>query len=683
MAQVNYETSIQYLKGVGEKRAALYRKLGIQTIGDLLGYYPRTYLDFSHPYTIQEAPNGETCAVRAIVLKKGNEQRIRRGLSVFKVVVTDQVTDMAITFFNTKYLVDSLKIGEEYLFYGKISATLVRHEMASPMVFPARTDSLFSPVYSLTQGLSNKMISQNVKTALSLTAEETQDALPSPLRERYQLCHRRFAWQNIHFPKDAAALEVARRRLIFEELFLLAIGFSQVKSQTISHRGVPMKPVSLSAYYQALPYRLTGAQLRVIDEACRDMARGTTPMNRLIQGDVGSGKTAVAAACAYFAFQNGCQSVLMAPTEILAEQHYTTLSQLLEPLGMKIGILTGSMTAKEKRHCLGQLSDGQINFIVGTHALLEDSVAFSRLGLVITDEQHRFGVAQRITLAQKGENPHVMVMSATPIPRTLAYIIYGDLDISIIDELPKNRLPIKTYLISNDKLQRAYGFVRRHLDEGRQGYIVCPLVQAAQEGEDAQDLKAAVDYAQALSETVFQGYRVGCLHGKMKAGEKESVMARFQSGEIQLLVSTTVVEVGVDVPNAVIMMIENADRFGLSQLHQLRGRVGRGAHQSYCILVSNTHNPQTIQRLKVICSSNDGFKISEQDLKLRGPGDFFGYRQHGLPALKIADMLTDVKLLDLAQGAARELLEDDPQLKRPEHQLLGTEVKKLLATSAG
>ncbi|WP_312642730.1 ATP-dependent DNA helicase RecG [Hydrogenoanaerobacterium sp.] len=667
------DTPIRFLKGVGEKRGVLYGRLGISTINDLVHYYPRAYIDFSQPQAIASAPYDKPCAIVATVVAKTGEQRIRKGLSLFKVTVTDGVTDMIVTFFNAKYTVDALKSDTEYLFYGKVGGRLTRREMTAPMVLLYDASQSFLPVYPLTAGLSSKMIGANAAQALELIQDSIEDPLPDDIRRRYELCHSTFALCNIHQPSSENALETARKRLIFEELLILNFSMSSLRTGNKAETGAKMHDVPLNAFYAALPFSPTGAQARVIAECTADLC-GKAPMNRLIQGDVGSGKTLVGAACAYFTLRNGCQSAMMAPTEILAEQHYRTLTALLSPVGVRIGLLTGSLTAAQKRAVKAELAAGEIDFIVGTHALLQDNVSFQRLGLVITDEQHRFGVAQRLTLSQKGSNPHVLVMSATPIPRTLALIIYGDLDVSVIDELPKGRQPIKTYIIDSAKRHRAYGFIKRHLDTGQQGYIVCPLVE---QGEADLGLESATEYAQKLTEQDFRSYCVGVLHGKMKPADKDKVMRAFAAGEIQLLVSTTVIEVGVDVPNATVMLIENAERFGLSQLHQLRGRIGRGSNESSCILVSD----RDIERLAVIKGTSDGFKISEEDLKLRGPGDFFGSRQHGLPQLKIADMLTDIKLLRLAQNACAELLSADPTLSQPAHALLREQVQKMIANA--
>ena len=664
---------IRYLKGVGEKRAKLYEKLGITDLATLLEHYPRSYIDLTQPVSIAGAPREEAVPVRAAVVSKTGEQRIRRGLSLFKVVVTDHSSDMVITFFNTKFTVEGLKIGEEYIFYGKVEGTLTKRTMASPLIFRLGEGEGLIPIYPLTEGLSSKLIRENIRQALDEMKGMLEDPLPKDLRKKYHLCHKSYAVQNIHFPPDREAMEIAKNRLIFEELLFCQLAFLQVRNRNRRLKTQPMQEVSLVPFYESLPFTLTGAQRRSIEEACRDMTTGV-PMNRLVQGDVGSGKTMVAAACIYFAAKNGAQSALMAPTEILALQHYETLAPVLSGLGLVAELLTGSTKAAKRREIQEQLKAGEIHLLIGTHAIIEDTVEFHRLGLVITDEQHRFGVAQRVRLMNKGDHPHVLVMSATPIPRTLAQTIYCDLDLSVIDELPPGRQKVLTYCIGSDKRMRAFGFIKKHLDAGRQAYIVCPLVEA--NGESG--LKPATDYEKLLEERYFKGYRVGLLHGKMKSKEKEEAITRFKNGDMQLLVSTTVVEVGVDVPNAVIMMIENAERFGLSQLHQLRGRVGRGRDQSYCILLSDARGELTRRRLEVMCKTNDGFAIAREDLNLRGPGDFFGVRQHGLPTLKLADLLTDTIVLQRAQEAAREILSADPDLSLPEHKPLLSKVEKMM-----
>lgn len=671
--ELTLDTNIQYLSGVGPKRAALYKKLDIQTVRDLLYYFPRSYIDLTQPCYISDAPVWEICAVRARVISKSSPQYIRKGLTIFKVKVADDSGSMIITFFNAKYTVDSLKYDEEYLFYGKMSGSLLKKEMHAPSIYPANLPSAFIPVYPLTQGLSSKMIAGNISQAIQLLDENLPDPLPAFLRKKYQLCHLHFALKNIHLPADKESAEIARRRLIFEELLMLSLSLHSVRSDTFSQTSFVCRNIDLQPFLQQLPFQLTGAQQRAIEQVCKDLKK-STPMNRLIQGDVGCGKTMVAAAASFAAFQNGFMSAMMAPTEILAQQHFQSLSRLLSPLGMRLVLLCGSMTAKEKRDIKERISLGMVDFVIGTHALISEDVDLPNLALVITDEQHRFGVAQRTKLSEKSDHPHTLVMSATPIPRTLALMIYGDLDVSSIDELPPNRQPVKTYVISSKLKQRAYHFLQDHLDRGLQGYIVCPLVEAME--NTPSNLQNAEEYADRLARGPFSSYRVGVLHGKMRPKDKERIMDAFASGEIQLLVSTTVIEVGVDVPNAVIMMIENAERFGLSQLHQLRGRVGRGVQQSYCILISDNKNPETKERLQVLHRTNDGFKVAEYDLKARGPGDFLGKRQHGLPQLKIADLSSNMDILMQAQQAACEL--NESTLSQSEQELLQQSIKRIL-----
>jgi ATP-dependent DNA helicase RecG len=673
--EVTLDTNIQYLTGVGPKRAALYQKLDIRTIRDLLYYFPRSYLDLSSPCDIAQASPWEACAIRARVVSKSSPQYIRRGLTIFRVKVADDTGSMILTFFNAKYSVDALKYDEEYLFYGKVGGSPVRREMHAPAIYPAQLPCGFLPIYPLTQGLSSKMISTNITQALSLLDENLADPIPAFLRQKYQLCHLHFALKNIHQPTDRESVEIARRRLIFEELLMLSLSLHSVRSDTFSQTSYVCSKSDLAPFFAQLPFELTGAQQRAIEQVRRDLDR-STPMNRLVQGDVGSGKTMVAAAASYVAFQNGYLSALMAPTEILAQQHYQGLSRLLEPLGMHLALLCGSMTAREKRDVRERLTLGMVDLIIGTHALISEGVDLPNLALVITDEQHRFGVAQRTMLSEKSDHPHTLVMSATPIPRTLALMIYGDLDVSSIDELPPNRQPVKTYVITSKLKERAYRFLQDHLDRGLQGYIVCPLVEAME--NSPVNLQNAEEYADQLARGPFSNYQVGVLHGKMRPKDKERIMDAFVRGEIQLLVSTTVIEVGVDVPNAVIMMIENAERFGLSQLHQLRGRVGRGSAQSYCILISDNKNPETRERLEVLHRTNDGFKVAEYDLKARGPGDFLGKRQHGLPQMKIADLSSNMDLLVEAQQAA-ELLHQSTDLSPTERELLQQNISRILS----
>ena len=672
---ISLDTSIQYLTGVGPKRAALYQKLDIHTVRDLLYYFPRSYIDLTAPCDIAAMPLFEQCAVRARVVAKSAPQYIRRGMTLFRVKVADDSGSMVITFFNAKYAVEALKYDTEYIFYGRSGGTLTRREMASPSIYPADLPNALIPVYPLTQGLSSKMVGANISQALQLLGEELDDPIPAFIRQEYHLCHLQFALRNIHLPTDRESAEIARRRLIFEELLMLALSLRSVRDDTYTQTSYVCGKADLQPFFDQLPFTLTGAQQRAIDQVRQDLAKNT-PMNRLVQGDVGSGKTMVAAAASYIAFQNHYMSALMAPTEILAQQHYHGLSKLLEPLGMRLGLLCGSMTAKEKRDIKERIALGMVDLVIGTHALISKDVDLPNLALVVTDEQHRFGVRQRASLSEKSNHPHTLVMSATPIPRTLALMIYGDLDVSSIDELPPNRQPVKTYVISSKIKERAYNFLKDHLDRGLQGYIVCPLVEAME--TTPANLQNAEEYADKLARGPFQNYRVGVLHGKMRAKDREAIMQQFASGEIQLLVSTTVIEVGVDVPNAVIMMVENAERFGLSQLHQLRGRVGRGSVQSYCILISDTQNPDTKQRLQVLHQTNDGFKVAEYDLKARGPGDFLGKRQHGLPQLKIADLSSSMDTMEQVQQAAQQIHEHP--LSACEKVLLQQRIQHILST---
>ncbi|MGI5897308.1 MAG: ATP-dependent DNA helicase RecG [Oscillospiraceae bacterium] len=663
---------IRFLKGVGEKRAQCYARLGVSTVYDLLRFYPRDYIDYSRPCTIADASLEQPSVVRATVYKKGKEQRIRKGLSIFKIFVTDEISDMTVTIFNSRFAAEALKVGESYLFYGRVTGNLLRREMSSPQILREAKNAVMQPVYPLTEGLTNKMVSANMEQAVAFLAEEQGDYLPAEMRETYRLCSVQQALKNIHFPESEEGLAAAKRRLVFEELLTLELGLSRMRAQNRAGTAVRIPEADLTPFIRSLPFQMTGAQLRCIEEAMGDMSR-EVPMNRLLQGDVGSGKTMVAAALIYAAAQAGYQSALMAPTEILAKQHYSTLSKLLEPLGLQVGLLVGSMTAKQKAEMRQALADGVYTLAVGTHALVQEDTAFRKLGLVVTDEQHRFGVAQRGSLAAKGEQPHVLVMSATPIPRTLALLIYGDLDISVLDELPGGRRPIETYRISGAKRERAYRFVAKHLDAGRQAYLVCPLI----EENETLELASVEKYARLVRQNYLPDYRLGVLHGRLKAAEKQQIMEEFVSGKLQVLVATTVIEVGIDVPNANVMLIENAERFGLSQLHQLRGRVGRGAEQSYCILVSNHRGEETRRRLSVMCETADGFRIAEEDLKLRGPGDFFGARQHGLPQLRIADMMGDMETLSEVKELAAKILAEDPELARPEHRGLAVLVKEL------
>ncbi len=650
------------LRGIGPQKAKVFEKLEIRTLGDLLRFYPRAYDDRRETKKISELIPGESACVAAMIASPPTLAHIRKGMDLIKVRAVDETGVLDLTFFNQSWLKNSLQVGQTYLFYGRAEGSLLRKSMASPIVeregLGERTGRIV-PIYPLTAGLSQLFLSRTVRQALDECGDAVPELLPAAIRRENALCSAAYAVENIHFPEGDEALGLARRRLAFEELFLFALGLAGLRSRRSAVTVPPMAAVDMAPFYAALPFSLTGAQRRSIDEALGDMRSGL-PMNRLCQGDVGSGKTMVAAACVYFAARNGRQAALMAPTEILARQHYETLSPLLEPLGLRCALLTGSTGVKARRETNAALAAGDIDLAIGTHALLTGTVTFRDLGLVVTDEQHRFGVAQRAALAEKGLHPHTLVMSATPIPRTLALILYGDLDVSLIDELPPGRQPIETFAVPGSYRPRIYAFLRKHIAQGRQAYIVCPMVESGEEG--GEDAKAVKDYASQLQKEVFPDLRVAFVHGKMKPKEKEAVMAAFAAGETDLLVSTTVIEVGVDVPNAAVMVVENAERFGLSQLHQLRGRVGRGKHQSYCILISDNQNEETRQRLKILTKTNDGFRLAEEDLRLRGPGDFFGVRQHGLPGLRVADLGCDAQLLQSAQKSAETLLAGDPEL---------------------
>lgn len=652
---------IMYLKGVGESRSRNYEKLDVRTVYDLLYHFPRDYIDLNEAVPIAGAPVNETVVVRGRVVRKMPAGRVHRGLTVYKAVFTDDSADLTIVIYNAGYAFAQLEEGREYYLVGKLSGNMIRKDMNSPQIYPVTDADIVQPVYRLTEGITQKLLRQNMHTALEVFNEYIYEPIPKHIIKENGLCSLGFALENIHFPRDMHACMLAKKRLVFDELLTLRLGMMLMKNRSRSKGGCQMAERDMSGYYDALPFELTNSQRSAISDCVEDMQH-EYPMNRLIQGDVGSGKTAVAAGAAYFAYLNDCQTALMAPTEILAVQHYETLKGFLEPVGAKVVLLTGSMTQKQKKLVKEGIENGEYSVVVGTHALVQKTTVFKRLGLVITDEQHRFGVEQRALLADKGDDPHKLVMSATPIPRTLALMIYGDLDISVLKELPKGRQPVDTYAVAGTLRERAYGFVKKHLDEGRQGYIICPMIE--ENDSELQDVKG---YAKKLSEGFFKDYKVGLLHGRMSGSDKEKVMEEFKLHEIDLLVATTVVEVGVDVPNAAVMLIENSDRYGLSQLHQLRGRVGRGQYKSSCVLLTDNPTEEVKQRLKILSKTSDGFEISREDLKMRGPGDFFGSRQHGLPKLKIADMSQDIEVMNSAQKCAGEILADDPMLGKPEN----------------
>lgn len=670
---------IRFLKGVGEKRAALFLKLGIAVVKDLLYYFPRGYEDRTKIKKINETEIDETCSILGTIITPIREQRIKGAMLLYKFAISDGESKMSVTLFNQKYTAEKLEEGKTYLFFGKIGGNLFLREMNSPAIDEISDDENVKgkilPLYSLINGLNQGIIQKAVQSAISLLPENVDEPLPDELRKKWKLSHLRFALEYIHAPHDFFQLESARRRFVFEELLILQLGLIELKKR---NRGllarVLDKKVDMPSFYQALPFALTNAQNRAIAEALKDMEK-SIPMSRIVQGDVGCGKTMVAAALAFFVIKNGFQASMMAPTEILAKQHYETFSEIFSKLDIKCGLLTGSMSEKAKNEVIKGISDGEIHFIVGTHSLIEDKVAFKNLSLVITDEQHRFGVRQRARLAQKGDNPHILVMSATPIPRTLGLILYGDLDISIIDELPPGRQKVDTFLADENKRERVYHFLNKELSKGRQAYIVCPLVE---EG-DKKELKAAENFSAEIAEKYLPHFKVEFIHGRLKGAEKERIMADFYENKINALVATTVIEVGVNVPNATVMIIENAERFGLSQLHQLRGRVGRGAEKSYCIMLSNATSHDTKKRLNALCETNDGFIISQKDLEIRGAGDFFGERQHGLPPLKIANIVTDMEVLKSAQIAAREIIKEDYHLELPKNKKIKAQVKKLFS----
>ncbi len=667
---VTLDSKIQYLKGVGEARAKALAKQGIFSVYDLLRNYPRTYEDWHFVTPIRDAQLNENVCFKAIVAEVPTVSKINGGRILVKTAIADGTDYMHIVFFNNKYVKDMLKENEEYLFFGKVTQNKYGAKtMLSPRFEKAGEKQRIRPIYKATSTLSSKNIEKLVETALKQVGE-IPEIIPQYLIKKYRLMPFSQAIRAIHFPQSEEELTLAKRRLIFEELLLLQMGLLWQKSSSTGRVGPRMIADFSKEFWLSLPFEPTGAQKRAVNEALADMAT-SKPMNRLLQGDVGSGKTAVAAALMYNAVKNGYQAALMAPTEVLANQHYKTLKNFFGE-DIEITLLTGSLTAKRKREIRESLKYGTVHIVVGTHAIIQNDVEFFKLGLVITDEQHRFGVKQRADLSDKGTNPHTLVMSATPIPRTLAMMIYGDLDISVLDELPKGRQPIKTYHVPTSYHERIYKFLKKNIANGRQGYIVCPLVE-----ESESDLIPATEYYEFLKSTHFTDCTLGLLHGQMKPKDKDAVMSRFYSGEIDLLISTVVIEVGVDVPNATVMVIENAERFGLSQLHQLRGRIGRGSEESTCILLSDAQNEDATQRFEIMCKTTDGFQIAKKDLEMRGPGDFFGSRQHGLPDMRVANLMTDTRILYEAQSSAKEIINCTVDISNEERQALETEVDRL------
>lgn len=661
---------ITYLKGVGPKRAELYRKLGIETAEQLIELYPRDYVDLTAPVTVAQAHIGEVCAFRAFVMSKKSPFNEYARMALYKAELSDGTGNITAVFFNTKYAFGRLETGREYIFYGKITGDEIRKQIGTPL-FVDVSENVLLPKYPLTAGLSNNMVSANVKTALQQVT--VAESLPQPLIEKLGLLPRETAVRQIHFPRTRQEYTEARRRLVLEELLTLKLGLSMMKRRGREHTGAVMKPADITPLWRALPFEPTNAQKNAVRDCIADMQR-EFPMNRLIQGDVGSGKTLVAAAAAYFAFLNGHGTMVMAPTEVLAQQHYKTFTEMLSGLGVRVELLSGSLTVKEKNDVRRRAESGEIDVLIGTQALIQKTSAMSSAGLVIVDEQHRFGVSQRSTLAEKGKAPHILAMSATPIPRTLALIIYGDLDVSILGEMPKGRLPVKTYAVDRSFRLRVYNFIKKHIAAGRQAYIVCPLVESS---EGKSEKASAIEYYDRLVNGDFRDIPTGLLYGKLKQSEKEQVMSDFKAGKLKLLVSTTVIEVGIDVPNAVVILIENAEQFGLSQLHQLRGRVGRGSEQSFCVLMTDNRSDYTKARMDAMVRTTNGFEIAQEDLELRGPGNFFGREQHGLPPLKVADIADDAGLLTEADRVSAAILSADPQLTRPENELLRRNVERL------
>ena len=667
------DTPVRYLKGVGPKTAERFEKLGIVTLADLLCHYPRRYIDFTKPYSIAEAPADVECVVKAEVFAKPGGRILPGGRRMERITAGDDVSSLEITWFNNPYAAQKLQLGQEYYFQGIVTGGMLRRQMVNPQVRTAEQikASPFEAVYPQTEGLTSNAIAKCVRQLLP-HAELLPDPLPPEMLAKYRLLSKADAVRAIHCPATEEQAYAARRRLIYEELLVLQLGIGRMKNRGAAATGAPMQLADPSLFWASLPFSPTGAQRRTVSEILADMA-GETSMNRLLQGDVGSGKTLVAAAAIWACIRAGYQAALLAPTEILAAQHAEGLNRMLAPFGMRVALLTGGMKAAARRTTLAAIRNDEADLVVGTHAILSEGVEFARLGLAVIDEQHRFGVRQRGMLAEKAANPHLLVMSATPIPRTLGLLIYGDLDISILDELPPGRTPVKTRCITGKKRRDLYHFLDQEIGRGRQVYLVCPAIEDVPDG----GLNAVKSYYEDIAKALLPDRRVGLMHGKLKPKEKAAVMEDFKAGRLDALVSTTVIEVGVDVPNASVMVIENAERYGLSALHQLRGRVGRGAAESWCFLVSDNQSENVQKRLKFLCSTTDGFAVAQYDLETRGPGDFFGSRQHGLPTLQIADLMNDTRTLHAAQSEAAAMLAEDPLLEAPAHALLEQQVQQM------
>ena len=672
---------ITILKGIGPSKAKQFANLNIFTLRDLICHFPRGYEDRTKLVTIDKLEVDTPACFKAMVMNTPQTRHIRKGLDLTRVQIADHTARLTVTFFNNKYAAETLRYGQEYVFYGAVSGDFIGYNMTNPVFEPLDSQPVTTrrvmPIYPLTAGLTNAAMLKAVRQALAV-CDPPAEILPEQVRQAYRILGADRAYYAIHEPASMAEAEMAKRRLIFEEFFVFSAGLALMRVSRAVKQTKPYENLDLQPFLSALPFSLTGAQNQAIREILRDLHSGL-PMNRLVQGDVGSGKTMVAAAVAYCTARNGFQTALMAPTEILAEQHYHSLSCLLEPLGVRMALLTGSMTPKQKRAVREALAVGEVDFAVGTHALLSDATVFQNLGLVITDEQHRFGVAQRAKLSAKGSDPHLLVMSATPIPRTLALLMYGDLEVSIINELPPGREPVDTFLVNESYRPRINAFIRKQVEEGHQCFIVCPAVEETEE----LGIKAATVWAETLQKTAFPDLRIALLHGQMRGAEKEEAMASFARGEADVMVATTVIEVGVDVPNATLMVIEDADRFGLSQLHQLRGRVGRGKAKSYCVLTSHNKNTETQQRLKAFCKTTDGFKIAEEDLKMRGPGDFFGSRQSGLPVFRVANLSMDLQTLKQAQEASSRWIDREGTADTQEAAALRERIGDLFARAEG
>ena len=672
---------ITILKGIGAAKAKQFANLNIVTLRDLICHFPRGYEDRTKIVAIEKLEVDKPACFRGMVMNTPRTNHIRKGLDLTKVQVADHSGRLNLTFFNNRFAAENLQYGREYIFYGTLTGDYLGYGITNP-VFEAldsqpMTTRRVLPVYPLTAGLTNAAILKAVRQALAI-CDVPEEILPAQIRSLYGILPAERAYYAIHEPNTMEEAEMAKKRLIFEEFFVFSAGLALMRAARAGKKTAPYKNLNLQPFYASLPFTLTNAQQRAVAEIVTDLGRGS-PMNRLVQGDVGSGKTMVAAAAAFLAVSNHKQAALMAPTEILAEQHFASFSKLFAPMGIRVALLTGSMTVKEKKTVRTAIELGEVDMVIGTHALLSAATVFHDLGLVIADEQHRFGVGQRSALSSKGTDPHLLVMSATPIPRTLALLMYGDLEVSIINELPPGRETVDTFLVGESYRPRINAFIRKQVAQGHQCYIVCPAVEENEE----LNLKAATVWAETLQKTVFPDLTVALLHGQMKGAEKEAVMADFAVGKAHILVATTVIEVGVDVPNATLMVIEDADRFGLSQLHQLRGRVGRGKAKSYCILTTHNRNTETVARLKALCKTNDGFKIAEEDLKLRGPGDFFGSRQSGLPAFQVANLSMDLETLKTAQAASAHWINEHGTDDTPEANALRSRIADLFTRAEG